>query len=109
MEISRNVILDLLPLYIAGEASPETRALVKDYLETDPELAKIAEKLSAAELLKEVPIPITKEHEMEAYQEAKLQQRRYIITLVAVISVIFLLMMVTALAGLFLLIPRIWF
>lgn len=109
MEISRNVILDLLPLYIAAEVSPETRALVEDYLETDPELANIAEKLSAAELLKEVPIPITKEHEMEAYQEAKLQQRRYIITLVAVISVIFLFMMAAALAGLFFLIPRIWF
>ncbi|MCJ7537234.1 MAG: hypothetical protein MUO57_17025 [Anaerolineales bacterium] len=109
MEISRNVILDLLPLYIAAEVSPETRALVEDYLETDPELANIAEKLSAAELLKEVPIPITKEHEMEAYQEAKLQQRRYIITLVAVISVIFLFMMAAALAVLFFLIPRIWF
>jgi hypothetical protein len=45
---------------------------------------------------------------MEAYQEAKLQQRRYIITLVAVIAVIFLFMMAAALAGLFLLIPRIW-
>ena len=108
MEISRNVILDLLPLYIADEASPETSALVEEYLETDPELAKIADKLSAAELLKEVPIPITKEHEMEAYQEAKLQQRRYIITLVAVIAIIFLFLMAAALAGLFLLIPRIW-
>ena len=108
MEISRNVILDLLPLYIADEASPETSALVEEYLETDPELAKIADKLSAAELLKEVPIPITKEHEMEAYQEAKLQQRRYIITLVAVIAIIFLFMMAAALAGLFLLIPRMW-
>lgn len=108
MEISRNVILDLLPLYIADEASPETRALVEAYLDTDPELAKIADKLSGAELLDEVPIPITKEHEMEAYQEAKLQQRRYIITLVAVIAVIFLFMMAAALAGLFLLIPRIW-
>jgi len=108
MEISRNVILDLLPLYIADEASPETRALVGEYLDTDPELAKIADKLSGAELLDEVPIPITKEHEMEAYQEAKLQQRRYVITLVAVIAVIFLFMMAAALAGLFLLIPRIW-
>ena len=108
MEISRNVILDLLPLYIADEASPETRALVEEYLDTDPELEKIADKLSGAELLDEVPIPITKEHEMEAYQEAKLQQRRYIITLVAVIAVIFLFMMAAALAGLFLLIPRIW-
>ena len=108
MEISRNVILDLLPLYIADEASPETRALVEEYLDTDPELAKIADKLSGAELLDEVPIPLTKEHEMEAYQEAKLQQRRYIITLVAIIAVVFLFMMAAALAGLFLLIPRIW-
>ena len=108
MEISRNVILDLLPLYIADEASPETRALVEEYLDTDPELAKIADRLSRAELLDEVPIPITKEHEMEAYQEAKLQQRRYIITLVAVIAVVFLFLMAAALAGLFLLIPRIW-
>ena len=108
MEISRSVILDLLPLYIADEASPETRALVEEYLDTDPELAKIADKLSGAELLDEVPIPITKEHEMEAYQEAKLQQRRYIITLVAVIAIIFLFMMAAALAGLFFLIPRMW-
>lgn len=108
MEISRNVILDLLPLYIANEASPETRALVEQYLENDPELATIAQKLSSSELLKEVPIPITKEHEMEAYEEAKLQQRRYIITLVAVVSVIILFMMTAALAGLFFLIPRMW-
>lgn len=108
MEISRNVILDLLPLYIANEASPETRALVEQYLENDPELATIAQKLSSSELLKEVPIPITKEHEMEAYEEAKLQQRRHIIILVAVVSVIILFMMTAALAGLFFLIPRMW-
>jgi hypothetical protein len=105
MDIPRNVILDLLPLYIADEASPETRVLVAEYLESDPELARIADKLSGAELLDEVPIPITKEHEMEAYQEAKLQQRRYIITLVAVIVFIFLFMMIAALAGLFFLVP----
>ena len=108
MEISRNVILDLLPLYIADEASPETRALIEDYLTTDAELAEIAEQLAQAELQSEVPIPITKEHEMEAYQEAKLRQRRYIINLVAVMAVIFLLMMAAALAGLFILIPQIW-
>jgi hypothetical protein len=108
MEISREVILDLLPLYIADEASPETRELVDQYLDGDPELAKIAQKLSAAELLKEIPIPIKKEHEMKAYEQAKLQQRRYIITLVAVISVIILFMMAASLAGLFFLIPRIW-
>lgn len=108
MEISRNVILDLLPLYIADEASLETRALVDKYLESDPELATIAQKLSTSELLKEVPIPINKEYEMEAYEEAKLQQRKYIITLVAVISFIILIIAAAALGGLFFLIPRIF-
>lgn len=108
MEIPRNVILDLLPLYIADETSPETRDLVEAYLAHDPELARIAEKLSGSTMFDEVPIPITKEHEMEAYQEAKLQQRRFIITLVAVITIIFLFLMIAALAGLFLLIPRMW-
>jgi anti-sigma factor RsiW len=30
----------LLPLYLAGEASPDTRALVDEYLAGDPELAQ---------------------------------------------------------------------
>jgi CO/xanthine dehydrogenase FAD-binding subunit len=108
MEISRNVVLDLLPLYIADEASPETRQLVDQYLASDPELANIAKKLSNSELISEVPIPINKEREMEVYEEAKLQQRKYIITLVAVVSAIILFLMVAALGGLFFLLPRIW-
>src|SRR5262245_14898219 len=40
MNVTREVILDLLPLYLAGEGSPDTRALVADYLERDPELAR---------------------------------------------------------------------
>jgi hypothetical protein len=34
------VILDLLPVYFAGEASPGTRALIEEYMERDPELAQ---------------------------------------------------------------------
>ena len=108
MEISRNIIIDLLPLYIVDEVSPETRTFVENYLENDPELAEIARKISASKLLEEIPIPITKEHEMEAYEEAKLQQRKYIITLVAVVSAVFLFLMAAALAGLLILIPKIW-
>jgi hypothetical protein len=40
MNVSREVILDLLPLYLAGEASPATRALIEEYLTQDPELAR---------------------------------------------------------------------
>jgi len=38
MYVSREVILDLLPLYAAGEASAESRALVEEYLSIDESL-----------------------------------------------------------------------
>lgn len=40
MTVTREVILDLLPVYLAGEASPATRALVEEYLKQDTELAQ---------------------------------------------------------------------
>jgi anti-sigma factor RsiW len=39
MSIPKEVILDLLPVYLAGEASPATRAWLEEYLAHDPELA----------------------------------------------------------------------
>lgn len=40
MRVTRDVILDLLPLYSAGEGSADTRKLVESYLATDPSLAR---------------------------------------------------------------------
>jgi len=40
MNITRDVVLDLLPVYLAGEASADTRALVEEYLTRDPDLAR---------------------------------------------------------------------
>jgi hypothetical protein len=71
MEITRNVILDLLPLYLADEVSADTRALVEEYLETDPELANVAKESAARELPEDIPVPLSKEDQMEAYKEAK--------------------------------------
>jgi anti-sigma factor RsiW len=47
MNVTRDVILDLLPLYVAGEASPATRELVEEYLKGDPELAARARGMHA--------------------------------------------------------------
>jgi anti-sigma factor RsiW len=72
MEISQNVILDLLPLYLAGEVSADTRSLIEKYLETDPELANIVARHSTAiNLPEDIPVPLTKENQMEAYKDAK--------------------------------------
>ena len=83
MEITRNVILDLLPLYLADEVSADTRALVEGYLKTDPELAEMAEQAGTLELPEDIPIPLTKEDRMEAYREAK----RYMFLRTAVLAV----------------------
>ena len=40
MNVTREVILDLLPVYLSGEASPATRALVEEYMKQDSELAQ---------------------------------------------------------------------
>lgn len=52
MNVTREVILDLLPVYLAGEASADTRKLVDEYLKQDVELGreirqKMVENLAA--------------------------------------------------------------
>jgi len=71
IEITRNIIVDLLPLYLSGEASEESAALVKNYLDNDPELAELASQMSTAQSLNEAPAPRSKETEMEAFEKTK--------------------------------------
>ena len=47
MNVTKDVILDLLPLYVAGEASAATSALVEEFLKDDPVLAARARALRA--------------------------------------------------------------
>ena len=42
MNITKDVIIDLLPLYLAKEASDDTRQLVESYLAEHPDLDRIA-------------------------------------------------------------------
>jgi len=71
VQITRNVILDLLPLYVADEASEDTRSLIEEYLENDPELADRARQLTMLDLDGSISVPLTKEDKMKAYLEAK--------------------------------------
>jgi anti-sigma factor RsiW len=49
MKVHSDVIRDLLPLYVAGEGSPATRALVEQGLADDPELARLVRELAAGD------------------------------------------------------------
>jgi hypothetical protein len=71
MEITRDVVLDLLPLYLADEVSADTRALIDEYLKGDPALANIAKQRAAVELPNSIPIPRSEEGKVDAYRRAK--------------------------------------
>jgi len=45
MDVPRSVVVDLLPLYVAGELSPETLTFVEEYISKDPGVAKLLQEL----------------------------------------------------------------
>ena len=102
MRVTRDVILDLLPLYLGNEVSADTRALVDEYLETDPELAQIAERLGSKGLPGEIPIPLGEEDKMEAYKEAK----RLMMVRTIVLAVVVPLSVLALAGGAFLVVAR---
>ena len=50
MSITRDVVKDLVTVYLAGEASADTRSLVEDWLPSDPALASPVERSRGLEL-----------------------------------------------------------
>ncbi|MGB2964848.1 MAG: hypothetical protein WBB69_12770 [Anaerolineales bacterium] len=89
MEIPRNVILDLLPIYLANEVSPETRDLVEKYLETDQELARQARKQKKSlEFPQDIPLPLTEEDQIKAYKKSRLQLALIVVSLAVLLVVI---------------------
>ena len=99
MEITQNVILDLLPLYLAGEASEDTRKLVEDRMETDPEFADIVKKAETGELPEDIPVPLTKEDKMEAYKEARRLMFLKTVIIASMISGSFIVVLLIVLAA----------
>ena len=83
MKITRDVILDLLPLYIANEASDDTKTLVEQYLADDPALARLVEKSNLEQWDGDIPVPLNKEHEMKSFEKTKqlLFQQRLLMAL----------------------------
>lgn len=97
MSISRNVILDLLPIYLAGEASEETRVLIEEYLQADKEIAQIVAESNKTPFPQNIKTPINKETEMESLRKAQGMIHRTILFAAGVILVMCIsLMLVTA-------------
>lgn len=71
MKITRDVIVDLLPVYLADEASDDTQALIEQFLVDDPALAKLVEQSNQEQWVEEIPIPLDKEDEMILFEKTK--------------------------------------
>lgn len=89
-DLNRNIVMDLLPLYISGEASPDTVESIKKYLETDPELAEIAKEMAKANSLGKVPLPFKREAALETYNEAKKWMTTRAIGIAAIVGLVFM-------------------
>jgi hypothetical protein len=73
MVVPREAILDLLPLYAAGEVSAETRAMVEAYLELDETLRLEVER-DGLSVTTELPLPApgpSAETELRALRHAQ--------------------------------------
>ena len=77
MKITREVITDLLPLNLAGEASKDTQELIDEFLQTDPDFAKLVATQNAP--LEKLNINLPKENEVKTLQDTRsLLQKRSI-------------------------------
>ncbi len=71
MKVTRDVVTDLLPLYLSGDASDDTRRLVDDFMTTDPEFAQVARGMSDAALKHDKLPPISPEIELQTIKKTK--------------------------------------
>lgn len=71
MQITRETIQDLLPLYLTEEVSMETRAMIDEYLETDIKLAKIVEKAQLVPQSAEFINSVELDDKMKTFRKAQ--------------------------------------
>jgi hypothetical protein len=69
MKITRDVITDLLPVYLAGEASPDTRVIIEEFLKENPDFAKLVAEQEMPLTPNSINIP--KETEMQTLEKTK--------------------------------------
>lgn len=69
MKITRDIITDLLPVYLAGEASEDTKKLVDEFLQADPEFAELIAEQNKP--LEKPIINLQKENEMKTLQNTR--------------------------------------
>jgi hypothetical protein len=81
--VTRDVIIDLWPVYRSGEASTATQRLVEDYLAADPALRTDLERSETMQAMPEVRLSPDAEYRMLADARDKTRMK-YITIMVAI-------------------------
>ncbi len=72
MEITEDVIRDLLPLYVSGEVSSDSQRLVQEYLAQNPKLADSVETLKEGMLsIEDVEPSHVERLQVESFQKTR--------------------------------------
>ena len=71
MQITQEIIQDLLPLYLAEEVSMETKAMIEGYLDTDIKMAKMVEQAKLVPQTAQFPEPVDMDDEMKTFRKAQ--------------------------------------
>lgn len=71
MNIQREVILDLVPLYLSGEASQATKLLVEEYAQQHSDIADLISKTSVDLFAEREEYSLPKELEMKSMERTK--------------------------------------
>jgi predicted anti-sigma-YlaC factor YlaD len=91
MNITRDVIRDLLPAYLSGEASADTRALIEEVAARDPDIARLvaaAHDERTDVMPQNIPLPPNLEHDIVNRTRAVLRRRSWTLALAIVLTVL---------------------
>ena len=74
MENKKNIILDLLPIYLSGEASAETKEMVEKYLEENEDIKRIVQiQRDSLNFSSDIPVPLSRDHQIASYKKSRIQ------------------------------------
>jgi hypothetical protein len=91
MNITRDVITDLLPAYLSGEASADTQALIDEYLRGNPEFASIvhaARRGPSEPMLAGPAIPLDQEREAVRRTRAVIRRQSWTLAVAIVLTLL---------------------
>ncbi len=80
MNITKDIIADLIPLYLSDDCSEDTKRAVTEYIAEHPDFAEQLRKITAASLPPDPANPLTANDEMKTLKRTHtlLQRQKYL-------------------------------